>query len=209
LRTGVTYEQEKKILKAVENSPWSISSDYTDFYLHGSMCELTVPKKRSVIVDHTEDVQDSYIQKDLNIPFEDQVKLGLYAKRDDFVPEIYDEAEDILVNLPESLPQEMRDIAGQIFHLKFAERHRIRNTIRKYKLVPRYLKYKNSKKPFENIFQYKGAEQLTVRTSLVQSIFSSTKKQDRINRRSSRLKNFVKKGCVTYIDIEKESQRGA
>ena len=101
------------------------------------MCELTVPKKQSVIVDHTEDVQDSYIQKDLKISFEDQVKLGLYAKRDDFVPEIHDDAEDILVNLPESLPQEMRDIAGQIFHLKFAERQRIRKTIRKYKLVPR------------------------------------------------------------------------
>ncbi|CAG5111170.1 Oidioi.mRNA.OKI2018_I69.chr2.g5503.t1.cds [Oikopleura dioica] len=209
LRKGYTYEQEKEILKAVENCPWSISSEYTDFYLRGPISDLTVPENKSVIVDHTEDVEDTTLKRPLKVAFEDQVKLGLYAKRDDFVPEVHDDAEDALVNLPESLPQEMRDIAGKIFHTKFAERHRIRRVIRKYKLVDRYLKYKTSKNSFEKIFQFRGAEQLTTRKKLLQTLFGKAKAQDRYNRRSNRLKNFARKGCVRYSDIEKENQRGA
>ena len=55
-------------------------------------------------------------------------------KRDDFTPEVNDDAEKILVDRPENLEPEIETLVGDIFHRHIRERHRKRRLVREYGL---------------------------------------------------------------------------
>ena len=78
---------------------------------------------------------------------------GLLPMRDDFTPEVNDNAEKILTDRPENLEPEIEALVGEIFHRNIQERHRKRKLVREYGLVDRFYNSKDKVKPLHGLEQ--------------------------------------------------------
>merc|ERR1711970_810791 len=110
---------------------------YTELYVNSIVGELTLETSDYQVKDHTAQLEDSG-ECATNVDLQKQIDLGLLPMRDDFTPEVNDDAEKILVERPEHLDGEIEHLVGEIFHRHIRERHRKRKLVREYGLVDRF-----------------------------------------------------------------------
>ena len=126
--------------------------------------------------------------------------------RDDFTPEVNDDAEKILVERPEHLDEEIECLVGEIFHRHIRERHRKRKLVREYGLVDRL--YQSGNKLDSNSQKTKplhGLEQLCSRAFL-DEFKSNLKREDELRKKIKLLDVHLANGCTKYADMVKNER---
>jgi len=193
LREDYNYEYEEKLLQKVEHAG-SMKLHYQELYVDGPIGRLTRENSTYEVIDHTTQLEDPGECNSSSILPETQIQLGLLPLRNDFAPEVNDQAESILVDRPENLDTEIETMVGEMFHRQFKERHRKRKLVQEYGLVDRFLEWKDKPEPIQ------GLEQLCSKKFL-DDFKLNLRREEKLKKRMKNLSSKLAQGCTKYSDL--------
>lgn len=197
IRPNYSYEYEENLLKTVEHAG-SMKQHYQELYVDGIIGQLTRETSTYDVIDHTSQAEDPGECSAVSTTTENELQLGLLKFRNDFAPEVHDDAEKILVDRPENLDPEIETLVGEMFHRQFKERHRKRKLVQEYGLVDRFFEWKEKSDPIQ------GLEQLCSKKFL-DDFKMNLRREEKLKKRMRNLSSMISQGFTKYSDLSKDN----